>query len=880
MTTLSTSRSCALTPLAVAARLRASGTARRLALCALVVLAVAAIVPATATATATASATAGGGVTPGGWAQATANVTDATTGIADASSTVVPRDACSAPTPGQATCLAQFLALRGTRTPIHAHVRQAASPNRFIRRHARSRGAASALAVPAASSPQPGTPAYLQQAYDLAYLSQTAGTGQTVAVIDVYDDPSAEADLAAYRSHFSLPACTSDNGCFEKVDQTGGTAYPSQPPSNALGWGLETSLDLDAVSALCPSCHIVFVEATSLSLANMVAAHKTANKLGATVISDSWRMLPTNSTQQSNFEHGAFTFAGTPTVAASGDSGYLGVGSDPACSGAPFTQTPALCNAYPAAQPGVTAVGGTTLAPASGPRGMGESAWVWKDPATKDTTNDGATGSGCDTSPAATKPTWQTDTGCAGRAYNDISANGNPATGMLVYGPSYQLPDGTSPADIWTVVGGTSEAAPLVAAYYALLQSNAGGSTSLDLESPEWLYDTSDADLLNHPIGGSNGSCDVSISYICHPTPDDPGPTGMGSISGAVVTGAPGIAGPGTSGSYTQSINPTGAELQGGVYPNGDDTSYWWEYGTTTAYGQETSHVLIGSGTQAIPAVPVTTTLSGLQPNTTYHYRLVAENGVGPIAGYDFTFTTAAAPPPPVTTTAPAMTTPPPRSTPLPTMTTPPPRSTPPPTTIPHTLPSPPSLGRLRILALGSATMTASATIDAHGASTTYYLAYGTTRALGRRMASRSSTQTGTAAWNLSGLAAGRVYYLQVVATNAGATRRTAAVRVKTSPVKIGKLAVGAGELAVVLRCHGSGACPVRLAAKAGKLTIATGTARIPGNHSATVLLKLNRAAVTRASHAHKLGATLSAISVWNGYAAAVSAKFRLALRS
>ncbi len=835
-------------------------------LCALVVLAIAAIVPATA----------GAAVTPAVSATATANVTDATTGISNASSSVVPRDACSAPSPGQATCLAQFLARRGTRTPIRAHVRPAASPDRFIRRRGRSRAVASALAMPAAAAPQPGTPAYLQQAYDLAYLSQTAGTGQTVAVIDAYDDPSAEADLAAYRSQFSLPACTTDDGCFQKVDQTGGTTYPSQPPSNALGWGLETSLDLDAVSALCPSCHIVLVEANSLSLANMVAAHKTANKLGATVISDSWRMLPTNSTQQSNFEHGAFTFTGTPTVAASGDSGYLGVDSDPACSGAAFTQTPALCNAYPAAQQGVTAVGGTTLAPASGPRGMGESAWVWKDPATKDTTKDGATGSGCDSSPAATKPTWQTDTGCAGRAYNDISANGNPATGMLVYGPSYQFPDGTSPADIWTVVGGTSEAAPLVAAYYALLQSTTGQSAPVSLDTPEWLYDTSVAKQLNDPVGGFNGPCDPLAPYLCTAASGYDGPTGAGSISGAVVAGAPGIGAPGPSGSYTQSVDSNGAQLQGGLYPNGADTMSWWEYGTTNSYGQETAHTTITAGTSP---VAVSDALTGLAPNTTYHYRLVAENSVGIEAGYDYTVTTPPAPSPPTVTTPPApVTTPPPP----PTTITPPPAPTPspapPPSTVPHALPSAPSLGRLRIVALGAGTATAGATIDPHGAATTYLLAYGTTPALARRTPARSSTSAGTATWNLRGLAAGRVYYLQVLAANGGGLRGSAVVRVKTSPVTLGKAAVRAGKLAVVVRCHGSAACPVRLTARAGNRVIAAGGARIRGDHSATVLLKLNGAAVTHARHGNRLRATLSAVSVWNAYTATVTAKFRLAL--
>jgi Subtilase family len=829
------------------ARLTPSGAVFRRNVCALIVLAIAAIAPATA----------GAGVTPGVSAEATASVTDATTGIPDASSTVVPRDACSAPTPGQATCLAQFLALRGTRTPIHAHVRRAASPNRFVRRHTHSGGAGSPLSVPAAGTPQPGTPAYLQQAYDLAYLAQDAGADQTVAVVDVSDDPTAESDLAAYRAKFSLPPCTTDNGCFQKVDKNGNpiVSGTGTAPATNNAWGLEISLDLDAVSALCPKCHILLVEANSFLPSVMAAAQQEAQSLGATVISDSWRIVPTSS-QQSFFESNSFAFSGIPTVAASGDSGYVSKDTDPGCADASVTES--SCNSYPAAQPDVTAVGGTTLAPASGARGFGETAWS-------------ATGSGCDTwQNGATKADWQSDIDCAGRAYNDISANGDPATGLLVYDPSYQFSDGTSPADGWVVVGGTSEAAPLVAAYYALVQSMTGQSATVSFDTPEWLYDSPQRQLLNDPVGGSSGPCDPLSPVLCTSGSGWDGPTGAGSISGAVVTGAPGIGGPGASGSYTQRVSANGAQLQGGVYPNGQDTTYWWQYGTSTAYGQETSQVDIGSGTPSTPAIPVSTLLSGLQPATTYHYRLVAENSFGIEAGYDFTFTTpAAAAPPPVTTT------PPPAST-----TTPPPRSTPPPATVPHTLPSAPSLGKPRILALGSTTATASVTLDTHGASTTYYLAYGSTPGLGRRAPSRSSTHTGTARWNLRGLAAGRIYYLQVVATNAGATGRTAVLRVKTSPVKLGKIAIRGGKLAVGVRCQGSGACRVRLAVKAGKLGIATGNARIRGNHSAMVLLKRNRAAVTRASHGNTLRATLSAVSVWNGYAATVTAKFQLALRS
>ena len=103
------------------------------------------------------------------------------------------------------------------------------------------------------------TPAELQSAYKLP--SSSAGSGQTVALVDAFDDPTAEADLATYRSAYGLPACTGASGCFRKVSQTGGTNYPAEPTSEDGDWNLEESLDVDMVSAICPNCHILLVEA-------------------------------------------------------------------------------------------------------------------------------------------------------------------------------------------------------------------------------------------------------------------------------------------------------------------------------------------------------------------------------------------------------------------------------------------------------------------------------------------------------------------------------------------------------------------------------------------------------------------------------------------
>src|SRR5207249_5994853 len=118
------------------------------------------------------------------------------------------------------------------------------------------------------NSPTPSGygPADLQDAYKLP--SGTNGKGMTVALVDAYDDPNAEADLAVYRSTFGLPACTTANGCFKKVAQRGGTNYPD-PRAN---WAVEISLDLDMVSAICPLCNILLVEADGGQIDNLSQA--------------------------------------------------------------------------------------------------------------------------------------------------------------------------------------------------------------------------------------------------------------------------------------------------------------------------------------------------------------------------------------------------------------------------------------------------------------------------------------------------------------------------------------------------------------------------------------------------------------------------------
>jgi len=318
-------------------------------------------------------------------------------------------------------------------------------------------------------------PTDLQKAYSLPSL--TAGSGQTVAIVDAYDDPTAEADLGVYRSHFGLSACTTANGCFRKVNQTGGASYPT---ANS-GWGQEIALDLDMVSAICQNCHILLVEASSASNADLAASVDTAAGLGATAISNSYGGSESSSDVSTYDAH--YTHPGIAITASSGDSGY---GPQ-----------------YPAASPSVTAVGGTTLTRDSSARGFTETVWS-------------GAGSGC--SAYEPKPSWQTDPGCAKRTIADVSAVADPATGVAIY-DSYASKGQSG----WLVFGGTSVASPIIASVYAL----AGNAASVTSGSASY---TSPAGSLFDVTSGSNGSC--GGIYLCTGAVGYDGPTGNGTPHG------------------------------------------------------------------------------------------------------------------------------------------------------------------------------------------------------------------------------------------------------------------------------------------------------------------------------------------------------------
>lgn len=374
-----------------------------------------------------------------GAAQASAMASAPLAGASEPAGVTSIRSACPAPGPARAQCLSL--------------VRSGAD------------------AGPDATAPQGLAPASLESAYDLPV---TAGTGQLIAIVDAFDDPAAEADLNVYRAQYGLPACTTANGCFRKVNQDGVAGGYPVPDA---GWIVEMSLDLDMVSAACPDCDIVLVEANSNADADLAAAVNTAANLAPAAISNSYgsqesgAMLPF----AADYDH-----PGTTIIASSGDSGY-----GPA--------------EFPAVFGSVLAVGGTSLQAARNSRGWTEQAWS-------------GSGSGC--SAYVAKPAQQQDRSCSMRTVADVSAVADPNTGVAVY-DSFQGSPG------WLVVGGTSVASPLIAGVVGLAGN--GGIT------PAYPYQHAKA--LNDVTAGSNGFCENN--YVCTARPGYDGPTGLGTPHGA-----------------------------------------------------------------------------------------------------------------------------------------------------------------------------------------------------------------------------------------------------------------------------------------------------------------------------------------------------------
>ena len=351
-------------------------------------------------------------------------------------------------------------------------------------------------------------PQDLHGAYE---LPTSAPTAQTIALVDAYNDPTAEADLKVYDEEFGLPVCTTANHCFKKINQEGQT---SPLPETEGDWAVEISLDIETAHAVCQNCHIMLVEANSSFSNSLEAAEQTAAAEGATEIS--------NSFGGPGYETGAYNHPGIAITASTGDYGYNNWVSPGWGEHANF----------PAASPNVIAVGGTQLAVAN-------EAWSWEAP-----WNEGS--SGCGSAPA---PTWQqavadwSQVGCgSSRAVADVSADGDPYSGLAVYDSTPFPPYGPSP---WKTIGGTSLSSPLVAAAFAL----AGGAHGVEYPA-QTLYAHLGSAYLHDITSGSNWGCaklnksgfrectnaeyelNCSHELICNAAPGYDGPTGIGSPHG------------------------------------------------------------------------------------------------------------------------------------------------------------------------------------------------------------------------------------------------------------------------------------------------------------------------------------------------------------
>jgi hypothetical protein len=411
---------------------------------------------------------------------------------------------CSSPAPGHASCLALQLVPTTPEARAHTH------PLGVTRTSERSHAAL----TPAENGYGLG-PQDLHVAYE---LPETAAGSQTIALVDAYNDPSAEEDLTAYEHAFGLSGCT---GCFSKVNQNGETTNLPFPRTagelegaeralreEASGWSVEISLDIETARAICENCHILLVEADSSRYQNLETAERTAARLGATEISNSYGGSEEGETPALE-SASAFNDPGVVITASAGDDGYLSWDAKSA-SERGYAE-------FPASSPHVVAVGGTRLKLAVNGKWSEESVW----------NGDGAGGGGC--SVEFTAPAWQrevsdwTEVGCGEkRSVADVSADADPYTGIAVHDTSVdcQTPEeereeeereeGKTPTPSgesihhWCTIGGTSLASPLIASTFAL----AGGAGGVAYPA-ETLYEraTETPGSLHDIATGSNGKC-------------------------------------------------------------------------------------------------------------------------------------------------------------------------------------------------------------------------------------------------------------------------------------------------------------------------------------------------------------------------------------
>ena len=565
------------------------------------------------------------------------------------------RNVCSAPAPGYAGCLALELMPDTSAATAHTH------PLGMTR----SSPISSVSAAEGSYGLRP------QDLHDAYYPASTeppeapVSAPQTIALVDAYNDPSAQADLETYEKEFGLKKCpAAASSCFEQVNQRGGSGLPfpeseaaraeelavcespgeqevaCQRTFEAEDWAVEISTDVEVVRAVCQNCKILLVEADVPSYKDLEEAEDTAVRLGANEVSNSWDGPQEGSSGR------AFNHPGTVITAAAGDDGYLNWTEAAEAEEAEREgrRTSYFVGAdYPASSPDVVAVGGTKLTMENGAR---ESETVWNEDPDAQDGNAGAGGSGCSESFPA--PPWQlavpdwSEVGCGSkRAVADVAADADPYTGVAVYDsvPTLHEMGGkvvNTPPE-WEPIGGTSVASPMVASMFAL----AGGAHGVEYPAQTLYSHLGSASLHDVTVGG-DGACDADYAsctgsidplspldcgqgvWICNATTGYDGPTGVGTPAAisafepdeeVTKKGAPseeggkssseGVAGEGSDGAGKEGGQPGGASPNGS--PSGTSTDVGGAPGGTSASTGSTQGSTTASTTLTVPRISALT---------------------------------------------------------------------------------------------------------------------------------------------------------------------------------------------------------------------------------------------------------------------------------
>jgi hypothetical protein len=487
--------------------------------------------------------------------------------------------ACAAPQPGNAACSALV------RVPVPA----TAAAEAGVRPYAAGDGSSE-------SGPAGGlTPAQLAGAY--GYEPNAGGAGQTLAIVDAYDDPNIEADLQTFDDEYGISACTQANGCLRKISETGSAV--ALPAPDTSGWSLEISLDVEVAHSTCQQCKILLVEAKSSSFKALSRAVEEASALGATEISNSYGG-PEASLGAS--ELAAYDRPGVVVTAAAGDEGY----DDWTRFNTKKKNPPGVPN-MPASLPSVVAVGGTTLELDEAGRRQREMVWNGNGPLDGSAFAEGATGGGCST--LFTAQPWQQSTpgfsatGCEDkRLAVDVAADANPNTGFDIY-DSYDCGEEcerSKEGSDWLTIGGTSLSTPFISALYAL----AGGSDGVTDPALTLYGHLGEAGALFDVTEGGNGYCDdeglacgANESFnldldcegttACNAVPGFDGPSGVGAPNSLSLF-KPQLPNASISTPSSTKVGlPTvvGVTAASDPYPGGSIASYSWNWGDGSAPG-------------------------------------------------------------------------------------------------------------------------------------------------------------------------------------------------------------------------------------------------------------------------------------------------------